>query len=235
MTPGPGLLSRSRLVGWVGAQDWAHETRRSMYASLRGFFRWAAEVEGIEDISDCLPSVKPGEPLPRPVTESDYFRALDDAVRAGDERAHVILRLAGEAGLRRAEIAQINRCDLIADLAGWTLVVHGKGNKDRFVPLTDSLAAEVRRVMGKRRWLLPNEATGDHLTPRHVGKIGSRYLPRGVGLHAGRHRFAAQVDAKTNDLRSLQALLGHASLATTQRYVPIRLDALRNAVAAVAG
>lgn len=81
-------------------------------------------------------------------------------------------------------------------------------------------------------WLLPNEATGTAMTPRHVAKIAGKYLPPGSGLHSLRHRFADQVNRQTRDLRSLQVLLGHESLATTQRYVPTDTAALRHAVAA---
>lgn len=229
----PALLSRQRLIAWAGSQDWKPETRRSIYASLRSFFTWAAETEGLDNIADCLPSIKPAPPCPIPVTEQGFCAALAAARAEGDARGHVILRLAGEIGMRRAEIAQVGKADLIEDLAGWTLIVHGKGNKVRLLPLTDGLAAEVREVIGRGKWLLPNEATGVPLTPRHVGKIGSRYLPEGMGLHKLRHRFSAKVDAETHDLRALQELMGHASLATTERYLPVQVDRLR-AVASVA-
>lgn len=231
-TGAPALLSRARLVAWVGSQEWSAETRRSMYASLRGFFAWAAEAEGIDNVADALPSIKPGAPCPIPVSERAFLEALEASAR--DERGHVILRLAGEIGMRRAEIAAVGKTDMIEDLAGWTLICHGKGSKTRLLPLSDSLAGEVRRVMGRGRWLLPNEATGEHLTPRHVGKIGSRYLPEGMGLHKLRHRFSGKVDAETHDLRALQLLMGHASLATTERYLPVQVDRLRAVVASIA-
>lgn len=226
----PGTLSSARLVRWAGSRTWARESRRSMYASLRSFYRWAVETgRSVDDPTEALPSVAAGPAVPRPVPEGDYRRAL----AAADPRTRVVLRLAAEAGLRRAEIAQVGRRDLIGDLGGWTLVVHGKGQRDRLVPLTDSLAREVRARIGAGDWLLPSPY-GGHLTPRHVGKIASRMFPESITLHMLRHRFATVVHTSTRDLITTQKLLGHASVATTQRYVAVQDDALRGAVATAA-
>lgn len=225
----PGTLSAARLVRWAGSRTWARETRRSMYASLRSFYRWAVETgRSVDDPTEALPSVAAAPAVPRPVPEGDYRRAL----AAADPRTRAILRLAAEAGLRRAEIAQVGRRDLVSDLGGWTLVVHGKGQRDRLVPLTDSLAREVRARIGAGAWLLPSPR-GGHLTARHVGKIASRALPEAT-LHMLRHRFATVVHTATHDLITTQRLLGHASVATTQRYVAVQDDALRGAVATAA-
>lgn len=163
--------------------------------------------------------------MPRPAPEAAYSAALG----AADARARVILRLAGEAGLRRAEIAAVERRDLLDDLCGTSLLIHGKGEKERIVPLSDSLAREVRRYIGRRRWLLPSPS-GGHLTPRHVGKIATRLLPESWTLHTLRHRFATRTHAGTRDLIVVQRLLGHASVATTQRYVATSDEAMRRAV-----
>ena len=224
------MVSAARLVEWAGAREWARETRRSHYASLRGFYGWAVDA-GIcaEDPTGALPSIKPGPAVPRPATD----RAYRDALAAADERGHVILRLAGEAGLRRGEIARVHRRDLLADLAGVTLVVHGKGDRVRLVPLSPSLGREVARVLAGRDWLLPGPG-GSHMTARHVGKLGSQWLPEGVTLHQLRHRFATVVNKATRDLVSVQRLLGHASVATTQRYVAVDEDTLRAAAMSAA-
>lgn len=229
-TPGPGLVSRAAILEWAGTHEWARETRRSTYASLRGFYRWAVETGvAVEDPTVGLPAVKPGPAVPRPAPEDAYRRALG----AADSRTHVILRLAAEAGLRRAEIAQIQAADMTRDLGGWSILVHGKGERDRLVPLTDSLAAEIRTYLGRRQWLLPSPA-GGHLTARHIGKLASRALPDGVTLHMLRHRFATVVHGRTHDLIAVQRLLGHASVATTQRYTLVGADVLRCAVATAA-
>ena len=225
--PAPALVSRNRLIEWAGAQEWARETRRSVYASIRAFYTWAHETGRVsENISDALPKVKASEPAPRPAPENVYRISLASA----DVRARLILRLAGEAGLRRGEIAQISRDDLTRDLMGYSLRVHGKGGKVRTVPLTEPLARVLVEYLGCRYWLFPSPA-GGHLTPRHVGKLASKVMPDIWTLHTLRHRFATVAYDGTRDLIIVQQLLGHSSVATTQRYIATPQDRLRAAVA----
>ncbi|WP_207382247.1 tyrosine-type recombinase/integrase [Schaalia vaccimaxillae] len=195
---------------------------------MHGFFAWAmaAAITDADPTGD-LPSVRPSTPVPRPAPERVYADALAHA----DDRARMIVRLAAEAGLRRAEISQVTRDDLFEDLDGWSLRVQGKGERVRVVPLSDSLAAELRRFIGRRQWAFPSP-TGDHLTPRHIGKIGRRVLPEPWTLHTLRHRFATVAHEETRDLIAVQRLLGHASVATTQRYVATDRRRLRRAVEA---
>lgn len=223
----PWTTTAAELVDWVGGQDWARDTRRSVYASLRGFWAWGIEV-GLVDASPAarLPTVQPTPPAPRPAPEPVIRAGLTGA----DDRLRIILRLAAEAGLRRAEIAQVHQRDLVEDLAGWSLVVHGKGGKDRLVPLSDSLALAVRGRFLASPWLLPGDDNG-HLSARYVGVLAARALPGEWTLHTLRHRFATAAYAGERDLLAVQQLLGHTSVATTQRYVRPPDDALRRAAA----
>ena len=139
------------------------------------------------------------------------------ALIRADQRTRLILRLGGEAGLRRAEIAQVHRRDVFQDLAGWSLLVHGKGGKLRTVPLGDDLAQAVLEECGTG-FAFIGEDNG-HLSARWVGKLATMVLPRPWTLHKLRHRFASRAYGATSDLLAVQRLLGHASPATTQRYV----------------
>jgi len=225
-------VTEDQLLEWVGGETWRRETRRSVYASLRSFWSWAVG-SGRCDLSpaNALPSVKPEPPLPRPIPEPFYLRALSVA----GTRDRLILQLAAHAGLRRAEIARVHRRDLIEDLAGFSLIVHGKGGKDRMVPLPTWLAWTIERALVEAGgdWLFPGAVDG-HLSPQRVGIIASRLLPDGWTLHTLRHRFASKAFARDRDLISVSQLLGHASVATTQRYVRPPDDALRRAVEAAA-
>lgn len=227
----PWNVTGDQLVTWAGRQEWARETRRSVYAGVRSFYRWAAGCGHVEESpADALPRVRASDPCPRPTPDDVTAQAIASA----DPRTWLVLRLAAEAGLRRAEIAQVHADDLTRDLAGWTLLCHGKGDKLRLVPLEDGLADAVRAACRRGHgWAFPG-VVGGHLSPQWVGKLAARVLPDGWTLHSLRHRFATRAYWGTGDLLAVQQLLGHASVATTQRYVQPPRDALRAAVRAAA-
>lgn len=223
----PWELEADRLVRWCGRQSWAVETRRGVRASLVLFYRWAVAA-GRTNVNPAaaLPKVRAAVPSPRPAPEIAYREALSRA----DERGRLILRLAAEVGLRRAEVAQVHSNDLIEDLEGWSLIVHGKGGRQRVVPLPDGLAAALRaRPVG---WAFPGQDNG-HLSPRWVGKLVTRLLPGEATMHQLRHRFATRAYSVDRDVFTVQELLGHASPATTRRYVMVPRSALRDTVRAV--
>ncbi|MCH9275873.1 relaxase/mobilization nuclease domain-containing protein [Bifidobacterium amazonense] len=132
--------------------------------------------------------------------------------------------------LGRAEIAVVRREDVTEDLAGRSLIVHGKGSKDRIVPLTDELAGEI--LASPRGWLFP------HVTGRGpvCGDTVYRRIKHATGCspHTLRHRFAtAAYISSGGDIRAVQELLGHESLATTQAYVTVTPRNLRSVVDSV--
>jgi len=224
----PWQVSGEDLVRHVGAQAWATETRRSVRASLRGFYSWGVRTGRVDvDPSTSLPTVTPAPPRPRPAPDHAYRAALG----ASDERTRLILRLAAEAGLRRAEIAVIHAGDLVEDLLGYSLVVHGKGRRQRVVPLPTHLGLELRAA--GPGWVFPGD-DGGHLSPRWVGKLAVRVLPEGWTLHTLRHRFATRAYAAERDLLAVQQLLGHSTPTTTQRYVAVDGERLRRAMAGAA-
>lgn len=227
----PWTVTADQVTEWVGRQEWGRETRRSVYATLRLFWSWAVATGRCEvSPAATLPAVQPEPPMPRPTPE----RVYRDALAAADGRERLILRLAAESGLRRAEIAQVHRRDVLEDLTGWSLLVHGKGGRDRIVPVDDELAVLVRAaVMASGGWMLPGDDHG-HLSPRYVGILASRLLPEDWTLHTLRHRCASVAYSAERDLLGVQQLLGHASVATTQRYVRVPDTAIRRAVAAAA-
>jgi len=134
-------------------------------------------------------------------------------------------------GLRRGEIARCRVEDVEPDLVGRSLRVVGKGGHVRVVPLPDDLADQ---LLGRGEgWVFPSPA-GGHLTPHHLAKIASAYLPPGVALHSLRHRCASTAYAATRDLRAVQELLRHSRPETTAGYVQVPDDAVRRAMLAAA-
>ena len=132
MRVGPWLVTTGQLTAWSGSQVWARETRRSVHTSARKFWAWAMNT-GLTDHNPAegLPRVKAAEPMPRPCPTPVANAAIADA----DHRVALILRCALDVGMRRGEIAQVHSSDLTRDLVGWSLLVHGKGGRDRIVPL----------------------------------------------------------------------------------------------------
>jgi len=148
----------------------------------------------------------------------------------------MMVRLAAELGLRRAEVAQVHSRDVVEDLVGWSLLVHGKGGRERLVPMPDGLASAVRTYTSEQGggWLFPGADEG-HLSPRWVGRLVGRAMPEGWTMHKLRHRAAVRVhEASGRDLTVTQDFLGHASPVTTRVYLPRDDGRLRAAVSAAA-
>ncbi|MET0725937.1 MAG: tyrosine-type recombinase/integrase [Leifsonia sp.] len=142
-----------------------------------------------------------------------------------------MLRLAHDAGLRRREIAMLHSDDMFEDLDGWSLRVHGKGDKERDVPLTLRLGFDLRAL--GHGYAFPGQIDG-HLSPRRVGELAVDVLPSPWTIHTLRHSFATRAYGVDSDLFVVQELLGHASPATTRIYVQVRSERLRSTVAAIA-
>lgn len=224
---GPWEVTAEDLVRWLARPSWDADTRRSHRAAARGLFGWALATGRTDvDPSAALPSVPARQGRPRPAAEDVIHAALQRA----DARDSLMIRLGAHAGLRSCEIATSHSSRVRRDLDGWVLTVIGKGGKLRDVPLTDSLALEIRSRPG---WTFPGRQDG-HLSPAYVSRRLSWALGEGVTGHQLRHRFGSAAYAHERDLRAVQVLLGHASVATTQLYTAVPDGALRRAVLAAA-
>lgn len=188
----------------------------------RAFYRWAYEDA---EILDCNPARKLMLPRLRrrqsvPIPEHDLEMALRTAV--ADARVFAWLCLAGYCGLRAGEIAKMNREDFSEEQLGTFLLVHGKGEKDRVVPVPGEVMAHVRPFLSQRGPIFRRPRSGLPVTANDVTNATSAHL-HGLGLpytlHKLRHRFATALKDLGLDVRAIQELLGHESLNTTTRYV----------------
>ena len=221
---GPWDVQTEHLVEWLGSSDWSQERRRSVRTTLRGFYTWAVALGSLsQNPAEGLPVVKATAPNPRPTPDAVYRRAK----LAADQRARLMIRLACECGMRRAEVAQVHSRDLEQDLGGWSLVVHGKGRKVRLIPLPLSVARELAQLPAG--YAFPGMDHG-HLSAERVGRIIRDLLGDGYTMHGLRHRFATMAYALDRDTFTLQTVLGHASPETTRRYVQVPSDAARRMV-----
>lgn len=217
------------LVRYLNARDLGPNSLRSIRTTLKSFYGWARLSERMrKNPAAHLPVISSptGKPRPAPVG------AVRAGVRDHDSRTRLMVMLAAYAGLRCCEIAQIHTDDLQEDLIGLSLLVHGKGRKRRVVPLRDDVAHLLSQI--PRGYVFEGRING-HLSAARVSEIISEALPPGVTAHMLRHWFASSAYVSSgNDIRAVQELLGHASVATTQIYTAIESGALRRAVVGLA-
>lgn len=198
-------------------------TNRSRYAEhshLSCFFAWAAEEGHVErNPMRSVPRPKLHRLLPRPMSEEDTHVAIDSA----PPRIRVWLVLAAYQGLRACEIAALHRSDVLDTAPTPVLIAHGKGRKDRVVPMGERALVELRAFgMPSRGPLFVRQDGRPGQTAAHrVSVVSNEYL-HGLGitdtLHSLRHRFATRTYAATQDVLVVAALLGHEDPATTAGY-----------------
>ncbi|MBF1666621.1 MAG: tyrosine-type recombinase/integrase [Scardovia wiggsiae] len=222
----PYHVSTDDLVDAMAGHNWKSETLKAYRNTARSFFTWMVlSNHRTDDPSMDLPKVRKAYPKPRPCPD-EYIRY---ALCKATPTERFMIRLAAECGLRRAEIAAVHSNDVIQDSIGYSLTVHGKGSKDRIVPLPDDLALQILLTRG---YLFPGRWSG-HVEESYIGRHVSSLLPDGYAAHTLRHRFATTVWAATHDLLLVSHLLGHASVETTQNYVAMPDSRLRAAMDAV--
>lgn len=224
VTVSPWRVTTDMMFDYFAAQEWANETRRARRTSMNRFYDWAM-YRGFVTVNPAadLPKVRADMGHARPAPD----RAYHEALMAAGPREKLMLRLAAEVGMRRAEVATVHTRDLMEDLVGHSLVVHGKGGKTRIVPLPQSLGRTL--AMMPQGFLFPGQDDG-HLSPRYVGKLIRDLLPDEWTMHTLRHRFGTRLYAHTKDLLMVQGMLGHATPTTTRRYVAYGLDSARAAL-----
>lgn len=226
MPSGPEDVTTEQIVQAFARQQWKPETRKAYRNTISSFFRWLHKSgRRSDDPSLDVPRVKKPHAHPRPCPD----RYIAAAMKMATTSERLMIRLGAECGLRRGEIARVHSDDVVADSAGRSLIVRGKGDKQRIVPLPDDLAGI---IMDARGYLFPGRF-GGHVEESYIGDHISRLLPGGYAAHTLRHRFATTAYAATHDLFVVAELLGHESVETTEHYVAMPDGRLREAMAAV--
>lgn len=227
---GPNSVSTDGLIDWLGGSGWSKTTVFSHRCVAAGFFRWFAASNGnmLRSPVDGIPVPMRPRGVPRPVEESLWR----DVRNSTDDRTALMIDLGALMGLRVSEIARMHRLDVLTSAHGFSLLVHGKGEKDRVVPMPDSLAS---KILDRSGWIFPSlNDESQHLSPGHVGKLISLAADGKFTAHQLRHRFATHIYELTGDILAVQHLLGHASLSSTQIYVQLSDRRLYDAMKAAA-
>lgn len=227
------------LVAVLGSQNWSVEYRRGMRTSLNQMFQFLVKTGKMpENPAEGLPRVPEAKAAPKPTPD----QMVRSALAAAGPRELLMVRLAVEAGLRRAEIAAVHRDDVIREGREWSLRVNGKGGRQRIVPITRDLAVELTKpgtwATTDTGFVFPSldrwgVVIAPHLSPDRVGRLVSDLLDVGWSAHSLRHRYATLAYAGTRNLRAVQECLGHVSVATTQRYTAVTAPELRAVAVAV--
>ena len=225
------LTEQSRQSG----PDAAARTRARRLAAVRGFWRYLARQHGLRNTAPrALRSPRVKRPLPRPLTPADAREAAGGIGAMSDDgfvqvRDTALFTLLYGAGLRIGEALALDRADAAA-LMGGTVRVRGKGGRERLVPILPAVRDAVGALLAA--------TAGPAGTPLFAGVRGKRLaaavaqrrmqswrrlagLPENATPHALRHSFATHMMQGGCDLRAIQELLGHASLATTQLYAGV--------------
>jgi integrase/recombinase XerC len=243
-----GKLSPQDVRAFMAARRAGGVAGRSLMRSLAGLRSFARLLErdgkGRVGALSAVRAPKVAKTLPKPLSVSAAKQVSDADVRAGEEREQwilardaAVLALLYGSGLRISEALTLRRADVPAPGAGDVIVITGKGNKTRMVPVLRQVLDLIAAYVVACPYDLPAGkplfvgARGGPLSPRIVQLVmerlrGALSLPDTATPHALRHSFATHLLARGGDLRAIQELLGHASLSTTQIYTGVDTERL---------
>ncbi len=209
-------------------------------STLRSFFRYL-QREGVvsKNPATLMQTPKLDKVLPHFLTEQDAVKLLEspetDAV--SDLRDKAIIETLYSTGMRVSELVGLDQRDV--DLIGNIIKAKGKGKKERMVPVGEKACAAIQAYLGTRPAKVNAvflNRSGGRLTARSVRNIINKHIlhaamQQKVHPHMLRHSFATHMLDRGADLRSVQELLGHVNLSTTQIYTHLTTEKLKNVYA----
>ena len=220
-----------------------HLTKTSIarkLSTLKSFFKWLKRNHIIENTDiTILSSPKKEKILPKALNVEQTFKLLDEAAKQSTKwqgiRDVAIFTILYGCGLRISEALSLNIGDI--DHNDF-LKIRGKGNKERIVPLLPVVKDKIDAYLKACPYNLKQGeplflgTRGERLSPRIIQRSLEKIrrdlgLPDNLTPHALRHSFATHLLAEGTNLRSIQELLGHASLSTTQRYTDVEIEHLK--------
>lgn len=242
---GEALRAYLKSLDYVGMTPRTVARRLSV---MRQFFKFMlAEGMRADDPASALDSPKLGRPLPKVLTRVEVDRLIEAAQAKGGEdggRMETLLEILYGTGLRVSELVTLPLAAVERDPT--MLIVRGKGSKDRPVPLSEPARQAIAKWLVMRgaalgedndsRFLFPSRGRTGHLTRQRFAQLlkeaalAAGIDPARVSPHVLRHAFASHLLEAGADLRSVQLMLGHADIATTQIYTHVLPEKLRSLV-----
>jgi integrase/recombinase XerC len=233
------MLVRDYLY-WLDRRQEQKSSMARKLAALRTFYRFLnRHKDGGPNPAAEVRTPKLPRRLPRVLTKDDAGALMEfpEGATLAARRDRAILETLYSTGARVSELVGMNREDL--DAREGLVRIRGKGRKERIVPIGDVALEAIKEyqaalkpsaVSHQRSAPVFMNSRGGRLTVRSIDRLVGRYsarLPGGrVSPHALRHSFATHLLEEGADLRAIQEMLGHASLATTQKYTHVAMDQL---------
>ncbi len=223
-----------RYLATLSSAGLSARTAARRLSALRQFHRFLLrDGARADDPTDLLDSPRLPKTLPKYLSEAEVDALLAAAATHPTQGAplRAALEILYATGLRVSELLALPRTALAGD--AHVLFVRGKGGRERVVPLSDAARDAARALGGTGRWLFPGRDPEHALTRQGFAVMlkqvapGAGIAPSRVSPHVLRHSFASHMLARGADLRSLQLLLGHADIATTQIYTHVLAERLR--------
>jgi site-specific recombinase XerD len=238
---GRGTLTTEAIRQFLREHGTSAATRARKLSAVRTFCKYLLEIKAVpRDPSEPLEAPIKRRTLPKSISQQQASELLDQHGRSKTPlRDQALLELIYAAGLRASEAVSINLPDL--QLEQGMVLIRGKGNKERVCLFGSTAAHALRAYLDQERTegighlALFTNVKGGRLTTRTVQNVVKRWartagLPSDISPHTLRHSFATHLLDGGADLRSVQQLLGHESLATTQIYTHVSIERLRDVV-----
>jgi len=235
-----GYLDLRKYLAVLKEKNFCSRTVSRRLSTLRSFFRFLCR-EGYIKTNPLLmlSSPKLEKHLPAFMTEEEVGRLIESAFAKTQKdilglRDRAILEVFYSSGLRISELVGLNLEDI--DFIGGILKIRGKGKKERIVPIGETALATLKKYLEKRKKSTEALFLNNHhrrITTRGVRFLIAKYLnvsgtKPGVSAHTFRHSFATHLLNHGADLRTVQELLGHVNLSSTQIYTHLTTDKLKS-------